>query len=123
MQAVHCHEPEIRQSKLVTLVSRLITFEIACSGGNSAAADGEGEEEVKESYPVHYLGSQIVQTLLNFNKPIKLVQSLLAMDTTELKELFCDPCGCRIMDAYVAAEFVGEKSRDKLAQKLQVFLF
>ena len=112
MQTFHCLEPESRQTKIVPLVSRLITYEIA-----SGSVSGSGDEV--PTFPVHYIGSQIVQTLLHFNKPIKLVNSLLEMETSQLKELLCDPCGSHVMDALVAGEYVGEKSREKLAQKLQ----
>ena len=109
METFHCSNPESRQSKIVSLVSRLITYEVAFSD----------EKETKE-FPVHYIGSQIVQALLNFNKPIRIVQSLLDMDTSELRDLLCDSCGSHVMDAFVSAEFVGEKSREKLLQKIQV---
>lgn len=113
MQTFHCFDPESRQTKIVPLVSRLITFEIA--------TENKGEEAQKQqSFPVHYIGSQIVQTLLNFAKPIKIVQSLLEMDSSELRDLMVDPSGSHIMDAFVSAEFVGEKSREKLVHKLQV---
>ena len=111
METFHCYDPEPRQLKIVSLVSRLVTYDVAFSEDNDAE---------KETYNVLYTGSQLVQTLLHFNKPIKIVQSLLDMDNGELKDLLCDSCGSRIMDAFVAAEFVGEKSREKLIQKLQV---
>ena len=111
METFHCYDPEPRQLKIVYLVSRLVTHDVAFS---------EDKDAEKETYNVLYTGSQLVQTLLHFNKPIKIVQSLLDMDNSELKDLLCDSCGSRVMDAYVTAEFVGEKSREKLAQKLQV---
>jgi len=110
METFHCYDPEPRQLKIVSLVSRLVTYDVAFSEDNDAE---------KETYNVLYTGSQLVQTLLHFNKPIKIVQSLLDMDNGELKDLLCDSCGSRVMDAFVAAEFVGEKSREKLIQKLQ----
>ena len=110
MEAFHCWQPESRQVKIVHLVSRLVTFEVAATGGQ----DGQPE------FPIHYMGSQIVQTLLHFNKPIKLVQSLLETETAQLKDMACDPCGSFIIDAFVASEHVGEKSREKLIHKLQV---
>ena len=94
--------------KIVPLVSRLITYEVAEEPGDD-----------KPAFNCHIIGSQIVQTLLHFGKPIKIVQSLLEMDTSQLRDLLCDTFGSRIMDAFFSAEFVGEKSHDKLIQKLE----
>lgn len=113
MQTFHCFDPESRQVKIVPLVARLITYEIA--------TENQAEEAQKQqAFPVHYIGSQIVQTLLHFGKPIKIVKSLLEMDCSELRDLLCDPLGSHIMDAFINGEFVGEKSREKLVNKLQV---
>lgn len=108
METFHCFTPEPRQAKIVPLVARLITYEVA---------EQSGEEQ--HTFPVHIIGSQIVQALLHFGKPIKIVQSLLDMDTSELRDLFCNSFGSRIMDAFFSAKFVGEKSREKLVTKLQ----
>ena len=110
MRTFHCFDPESRQIRIVPLVSRLVTFEVFSSG----------DQDGQPTFPVHYIGSQIVQTLLHFNKPIKIVNSLLEMETSQLKDLLCDPCGSHIMDAFVAGQYVGEKSREKLTHKLQV---
>lgn len=108
METFHCFTPEARQTKIVPLVSRLVTFEVAEQPGDD-----------QQTFPIHIIGSQIIQALLHFGKPIKIVQSLLEMDTSQLRDLFCDSFGSRIMDAFVSAEFVGEKSRDKMIQKLE----
>lgn len=112
MQTFHCFDPESRQIRIVPLVSRLITYEVA-------AENQEEEAQKQQAFPIHYIGSQIIQSLLHFGKPIKIVQSLLEMDPSELRDLLSDPLGSHIMDAFVSAEFVGEKSREKLVQKLQ----
>lgn len=108
METFHCFTPEIRQIKIVPLVSRLITYEVA-----------EQPADDQPAFKCHIIGSQIVQSLLHFGKPIKIVQSLLEMDTSQLRDLLNDSFGSRIMDAFFSAEFVGEKSHDKLFQKLQ----
>lgn len=108
METFHCFTPETRQIKIVPLVSRLITYEVA-----------EQPADDQPAFKCHIIGSQIVQTLLHFGKPIKIVQSLLEMDTSQLRDLLSDPFGSRIVDAFFSAEFVGEKSHDKLIQKLQ----
>lgn len=67
----------------------------------------------------NYLGVQILQELLRFNKPIKIVDSLLNMSNNDLIKLLCDMRGCHITDAFVDSPFVGEKSRERLFKKLQ----
>ncbi|GAB1861769.1 Pumilio domain-containing protein C14orf21 [Camponotus japonicus] len=64
-------------------------------------------------------GSLITQAILNFNKPIKIVNSLLEMNNEELLQLFSDPKGSRILDAFMDSKYIGEKSREKLYKKLQ----
>lgn len=67
---------------------------------------------------LHLHGSLIVQAILKFNKPIKAVNSLLEMNNEELLQLFSDPKGSRILDAFMDSKYVGEKSREKLFKKL-----
>lgn len=67
---------------------------------------------------LHLHGSLIVQAILKFNKPIKAVNSLLEMNNEELLQLFGDPKGSRILDAFMDSKYVGEKSREKLCKKL-----
>lgn len=64
-------------------------------------------------------GSIALQAMLRFNKPIKIVNSLLAMKPEELVQLFGNPKGSRILDVFMESKFVGEKSREKLAKNLQ----
>ncbi|EFN64117.1 Pumilio domain-containing protein C14orf21 [Camponotus floridanus] len=64
-------------------------------------------------------GSLITQAILNFNKPIKIVNSLLEMNNEKLLQLFSDPKGSRILDAFMDSKYIGEKSREKLYKKLQ----
>ncbi|KAG5315089.1 NOP9 protein, partial [Acromyrmex insinuator] len=66
----------------------------------------------------HLHGSLIIQAILKFNKPIKAVNSLLEMNNEELLQLFGDPKGSRILDAFMDSKYVGEKSREKLYKKL-----
>jgi len=46
------------------------------------------------------------------------VNSLLEMNNEELLQLFSDPKGSRILDAFMDSKYVGEKSREKLCKKL-----
>nr|XP_012217431.1 PREDICTED: nucleolar protein 9 [Linepithema humile] len=77
------------------------------------------ESTSDKSRPILNLhGSLITQAILNFNKPIKIVNSLLQMDNEELLWLFGDPKGSRILDAFMDSKYIGEKSREKLYKKL-----
>ncbi|KAK2708790.1 nucleolar protein 9-like isoform X1 [Artemia franciscana] len=73
----------------------------------------------KGSNKITYAGSQMVQTLLRFNKPIKMINSMLSLPANELRDLFCDPCGSYVMDTFVSSPSIGEKSRDRLRNKLK----
>lgn len=75
-------------------------------------------ESTSSPLPLHLHGSLIVQAILKFNKPIKAVNSLLEMNDEELLQLFSDPKGSRILDAFMDSKYVGEKSREKLCKKL-----
>lgn len=79
----------------------------------------ESLKEDQIELPIHLHGSLIVQAVLNFNKPIKIVNSLLALNNEQLLNLISNPKGSRIVDAYMDSKYIGEKSRDKLAKKLQ----
>ncbi|XP_076628879.1 nucleolar protein 9 [Colletes latitarsis] len=68
---------------------------------------------------VNLHGSLMVQAILKFNKPIKIVNSLLETDKEELLSLFGDPKGSRIADAFMDSKYIGEKSREKLAKKMK----
>lgn len=70
------------------------------------------------SQPLNLHGSLIIQAILNFNKPIKIANSLLEMNSEELLQLFSDPKGSRILDAFMDSKYIGEKSREKLYKKL-----
>lgn len=65
-------------------------------------------------------GTLTIQLMLEFNKPIKIVNSILNMDGNELKNLFLNTMGSHIVDSFVTSAFVGEKSREKLVRKMKV---
>ncbi|KAJ6647162.1 Nucleolar protein 9 [Pseudolycoriella hygida] len=101
--ALHCTTPKEKSDRFAVLVMKLKPYEI--------------EAKDKSSF-VHLHGSLILQALLNFNKPIKLVQSLLDTPSIELAELFCSPRGSHIVDAFLQSKFVGEKSREKFVKHM-----
>jgi Pumilio-family RNA binding repeat. len=105
MRTLHCLEPKERQGLLCPLTLSLATYE---------------EQANSNKLVIQLNGSLILQTLLNFNKPIQAVSSLLDMNTGDLKSVLTDQKGCHVMDAFMKSEFVGEKSRDKIIKKLQV---
>lgn len=67
---------------------------------------------------VHLHGSLIIQHILKFNKPIKIVQNLLDMKPHHLSDIFCHQKGSRIADSFLESKFIGEKSREKLIKHL-----
>lgn len=67
---------------------------------------------------VHLHGALILQAMLKFNKPIKIVQCLLNMKNTELGEIFSSQKGSHIVDAFIESGFIGEKSRERLIKHM-----
>lgn len=68
---------------------------------------------------IHIHGSMIVQNILKFNKPIKMVNNLNNLDTEHLVYLLCDVKGSYIGNAYFESAFIGERSREKMIWKLK----
>ena len=101
MKALSCHENEDKQNKLFMNLTRL----------NSS----DGAAEVF----VNLQGSLMIQEILCFNKPIKLVNSILATDAGKLAKVLSDPKGCHITDAFMKSTTIGEKSRESLIRNLQ----
>lgn len=101
--ALHCTMPKTKSDRFAVLTMKLKPYEVA--------------EEDKSNF-VHLHGSLILQAMLEFNKPIKLVQSLLDTPSIELAELFSSPRGSHVVDAFLQSKFVGEKSREKFLKHL-----
>ena len=72
-----------------------------------------------EESPVNLHGTLIAQEILHFNKPIKLVNSILASDSEKLCQILSDPRGCHITDAFMTSSTIGEKSRESFIKVLQ----
>ena len=51
---------------------------------------------------VHLHGSLILQQLLHYNKPIKLVRSCLQLPAAQLAQLLADPRGCHVTDSFMS---------------------
>lgn len=75
--------------------------------------------EDKNECEISLHGSLILQRIFQFNKPIKIIQSLLDMKPQDIANIFCDQKGSRIADAYLESKFIGEKSREKLIKHLE----
>jgi len=76
-------------------------------------------EEKGEAAAITLHGSLMLQHIFQFNKPIKIIQSLLEMKPQDIANILCDQKGSRIADAYLDSKFIGEKSREKLIKHLE----
>ncbi|XP_033338087.2 nucleolar protein 9 [Megalopta genalis] len=107
LKAFNCETNE-RQQRSVLCIASLKTWE--------QLEDLRGQSNSKLFINLH--GSLIVQAILRFNKPIKIVNSLLEINVEELLNLFSDPKGSRIADAFIGSIYIGEKNKEKLAKSL-----
>lgn len=108
LKVLHCDANE-KQHQVLMCIATLKTWE--------ELENVKKEDTAKIVVNLH--GSLSVQAILNFNKPIKIVNSLLETSGEKLLHLFSDPKGSRIADAFMDSIYVGEKSREKLAKKLK----
>ncbi|CAH0550818.1 unnamed protein product [Brassicogethes aeneus] len=102
-------EQEDQSHHLIICLSRLTSLEKMKGTSN--------ENLQKEKLNLH--GTLILQLMLEFNKPIKIVNGILNTDINDLKNLFSNSMGSHIVDSYVKSAFVGEKSREKLVRKMK----
>lgn len=110
MKCLNCLEPEERQQYFIVCMSKLTPYNTE----TSKSSDNLSKEKLSLQ------GTLMLQTMLDFNKPIKIVNSMLSMDTNTLKNLFSNSMGSHIVDSFVKSLFVGEKSREKLVRKMTV---
>lgn len=125
-----CLRLQVKQGAFVTELLRTLHCEVnekqhlivACVASLKTSDQLENLKEKKENDSKSLIslhGSLIIQAILNFNKPIKMVNSLLETDIEQAVRLFEDPKGSRIVDAYMDSKYIGEKSREKLGKKLK----
>lgn len=69
-------------------------------------------------FPISLHGSLILQEMLSFSKPIKLVRSILSVEGAELRRILSDPRGSHLADAFMQSKTIGEKSREGLVRRL-----
>lgn len=101
--ALDCAQPKEKSDKFALLTLKLKPYSIAMDD---------------KSNFIHIHGAVILQAMLQFNKPIKLVQCILEMDNESLTEIFCSPKGSHVVDAFIDSKAVGEKSREKLIRHM-----
>lgn len=70
---------------------------------------------------VHLHGSLIAQHILQFNKPIFLVNCILELPAEQLSQIFNTPNGSHVVDAFLQSKYIGEKSRERLIRQLDGF--
>ncbi|XP_054275348.1 uncharacterized protein LOC128994672 [Macrosteles quadrilineatus] len=63
-------------------------------------------------------GSQVLQAMLHFQKPIKFVNSLLAHEPAELAVVLSSIYGSFITKDFLQSELISEKNKQKLIKKL-----
>ncbi|GFR13054.1 nucleolar protein 9 [Trichonephila clavata] len=100
MQCLQCATPETKQ---IQLVPRLLGFKVC------------DQPEIS----ICLQGSLLVQAILKFHKPIKVVNSILNMKPQDLAFLASHVQGCHVFHAFFSSNSVGEKSKDKLIQSLK----
>ncbi|XP_015601510.1 nucleolar protein 9 [Cephus cinctus] len=108
-KALGCDEPAERHSSTALVIATLKHYDELESH----------RKRSDRSLPINLHGSLIVQAILKFNKPIKIVNSLLESTGEDLAVLFSDPKGSRILDVFMESTSIGEKSREKLIRRLQ----
>lgn len=107
MEFLDCNQPD-RHAQFVPLLLRMMKF------------DEFQKKKVEDALPSTTLhGSLILQEFLQFNKPSKVVKSLLEMTTSSLQELACDMRGSHVISAYFASKFVGAKNHEKMVHKFK----
>lgn len=101
--ALDCAQPKEKSDKFAMLTLKLKPYAVAM--------------EDKSNF-IHIHGAIILQAMLQFNKPIKLVQCILDTSNDALAEIFCSPKGSHVVDAFMDSKAVGEKSREKLIRHM-----
>ncbi|XP_022913742.2 nucleolar protein 9 [Onthophagus taurus] len=109
MKSLHCSESEDKEKSFIICLCKLINYETL---QNTKTTNLE-----KEKLNLH--GTLILQNILEFNKPIKIINLILDMELGDLKGLFSNTMGSHIVDSFMKSKFIGEKSRERLIRKLQ----
>ena len=114
----------VRLSSCQTVVMNKLVDSLHCQDHSESLAPCllymRTRESLSEEAPsVHLHGSLMLQQLLLFSKPIKLVRSLLSLPASQLSSILSDPRGCHVTDSFMSSNTVGEKSREGLVKALR----
>ena len=69
---------------------------------------------------MNYHGAMLLKVLFDFQKPSKLVKSLLSLSLEEVLILANDPMGSHAVEAFLKSRSVPSDDKNILIQKLQV---
>ena len=69
---------------------------------------------------MNYHGTMLLKVLFDFQKPSKLVKSLLSLSLEEVLILANDPMGSHAVEAFLKSKSVPSDDKNILIQKLQV---
>ena len=114
----------VRLSGCQTLVMNKLVDSLHCQDSLESLAPcllymRTKERMAEGELSVHLHGSLILQQLLLFSKPIKVVRSLLSLPSCQLSRLLSDPRGSHVADTFMSSPTVGEKSREGLLKALK----
>ncbi|XP_076350238.1 nucleolar protein 9 isoform X2 [Tachypleus tridentatus] len=115
MNIFHCTGTEENQNYLVPSILHLIKRETYQSEETT-----EGKPSFSLEINLH--GSVLLQKLLKFQKPIKVVNSLLTLKPEKLVSIACDAKGSHVIDEFFKSANVGEKRKARLVQYLKLHL-
>ncbi|GFT46814.1 nucleolar protein 9 [Nephila pilipes] len=100
---MQCHQCADPVEKQIQLVPCLLDFKVC------------NQPEIS----ICIQGSLLVQAILKFQKPIKVVNSILNMKPQDLAFLASHVHGCHVLNAFFGSNSVGEKSKGQLIQSLK----
>ena len=69
---------------------------------------------------MNYHGAMLLKVLFDFQKPSKLVKSLLSLSLEEVLILANDPMGSHVLEAFLKSRSLPSDDKNILIQKLQV---
>uniref|UniRef100_A0A146M932 Pumilio domain-containing protein C14orf21 n=1 Tax=Lygus hesperus TaxID=30085 RepID=A0A146M932_LYGHE len=75
--------------------------------------------ELNENSKIDMNGSLVLQNMFKFNKPIKVVESFLSSDPSELRAVAEDTKGSWVFNSFLTSSSVGDKSRMRLLAKMR----
>lgn len=109
MDLMECSEPgNNSQEMFALLLLRMVPY-----------SEYQARQEQGKVSSVNLQGALALQELLSFSKPIKVVNSLLAITPAELVVVGCDPRGSHVVDAFVNSTSISAKNKEKLIYRFK----